>query len=159
MLFFVVAAPTVNIRALENQTVGQSLTLECELVITDDFIMRSISIIWSGDGMELQRMNDVSPTAVGSSLVYTDSYSISQLNTADDGRMIQCEANISTTSALYNHSITLDVIGEYYMHIRNYCHLITLRSVYILVLLLFIHSSYTEYYFIAIWSHARSYGG
>ena len=150
MLFFLVAAPTVNIRALENQTVGQSLTLECELVITDDFIMRSISIIWSGDGMELQRMNDVSSTTVDSSLVYTDSYTISQLITADDGRMIQCDANISTTSVMYNRSITLDVIGEYYMHIHNYCHLITLHSMYILVLLLFIYSSYTEYYFITI---------
>ena len=116
-MFFLVAVPTVSIRALENQTVGQSLTLQCELVITDDFNMRSVSIIWSSNGIDLQRMNDVSSTTVDNSLVYTDSYTILQLKTADDGRVIQCEVNISTTSVMYSHNITLDVIGEYYMHI------------------------------------------
>ena len=125
-MFFLVAVPTVSIRALENQTVGQSLTLQCELVITDDGSTRSVDIIWSTDGTELQRMNDVSSTTIDNSLVYTDSYSISQLSTDDDGRVIQCEANINTTSMRYNHSFTLDVTGEYYIYTHSYYHLIML---------------------------------
>ena len=50
------------------------------------------------------------------SLVYTDSYTISQLNTTDDSRVIQCEVVINTSpSVMASDSITLDVTGEYYI--------------------------------------------
>ena len=64
--------------------------------------------------MELERMNDVSSTSMDSSLVYTHSYNISQLNTTDDGRVIQCKVVINTSpSVMATDNITLDVTGEY----------------------------------------------
>ena len=92
------------------QTVGQSLTLQCE-VTTVRGITSRVDIVWSSGGVELERMNDVSSTTMGNSLVYTHSYTISQLSTTDDGRVIQCEVVINTVTA--TDSIKLDVTGEY----------------------------------------------
>ena len=120
-LFFLVSAPTVNIRALENQTVGQLLTLQCELAITSDGVARSVHIVWRSDGTVLRRMDNVSSTTISTSLVYRDSYTISQLSTTDDGRVIQCEANIiEATSMFYPSNITLDVIGKHYHMGENF---------------------------------------
>ena len=100
--------------APNTQTVGQSLTLQCE-VTTVRGITSRVDIVWSSDGMELERMNGVSSTMMGNSLVYTDSYTISQLSTTDDGRVIQCEVVINaSTPATANDSTTLDVTGEYW---------------------------------------------
>ena len=99
--------------APNNQTVGQSLTLQCE-VTTVRGITSRVDIVWSSDGAELERMNNVSSTTMNNSLVYTDSYTISQLSTTDDGRVIQCEVVINASpSVMANDSITLDVTGEY----------------------------------------------
>ena len=101
--------------APNTQTVGQSLTLQCE-VTTVRGITSRVDIVWSSDGMELQRMNNVSSTTMDNSLVYTDSYTISQLSTTDDGRVIQCEVVInSSPSVMADSNITLDVTGEYYI--------------------------------------------
>ena len=95
------------------QTVGHSLTLQCE-VTTVRGITSRVDIVWSSDGTELRRINNVSSTTMDNSLVYTDSYTISQLSTTDDGRVIQCEVIINTSpSVIANDNITLDVIGEY----------------------------------------------
>ena len=70
--------------------------------------------MWSSDGTELQRMNNVSSTTMDNSLVYTDSYIISQLSTTDEGRVIQCEVVINADPlVMANNSITLDVTGTY----------------------------------------------
>ena len=95
--------------APSNQTVGQSLTLQCE-VTTVRGITSRVDIVWSSGGTELQRMNGIS----GNSLVYTDSYTISQLSTTDEGRVIQCEVVINASPpVMASDSITLDVTGEY----------------------------------------------
>ena len=100
--------------APNTQTVGQSLTLQCE-VTTVRGITSRVDIVWSSGGTELERMNGVSSTTMDNSLVYTHSYNISQLSTTDDGRVIQCEVVISTSpSVMATDSITLDVIGEQY---------------------------------------------
>ena len=63
--------------------------------------------------MELERVNNVSSTTMDNSLVYTHSYTISQLSTIDDGRVIQCEVVInSSPSVTGTDSITLNVTGE-----------------------------------------------
>ena len=94
------------------QTVGQSLTLQCE-VTTMRGITSSVDIVWSTGGMELERMNDVSSTTMDNSLVYTHNYTISQLSTTDDGRVIQCKVVINTSpSVKTTNSITLDVTGK-----------------------------------------------
>ena len=99
--------------ALNTQTVGQSLTLKCE-VNTVRGITGRVDIVWNSNGRKLWRMNNVSSTEVDNSLVYIDSHAISQLSTTDDGRVIQCEVVINTSPLVTaSDSITLDVIGEY----------------------------------------------
>ena len=99
--------------ALNTQTVGQSLTLRCE-VTTVRGITSKVNIVWNSGGTELQRMNNVSSTTMNNSLVYTDSYTISQLSTTDDDRVIQCEGVINADPpVMASDSITLDVTGEY----------------------------------------------
>ena len=100
--------------ALNNtQIVGQSLTLQCE-VTTVRGITSRVDIVWRNGSTELQRMNNVSSTMMNNSLVYTNSYTISQLNTTDNGRVIQCEGVINASSPVNaNDSIILDVTGQY----------------------------------------------
>ena len=93
------------------QTVGQSLTLQCE-VTTVRGITSRVDIVWSNGGTELERMN-VSSTMMDDSLVYTDSYTISSLSTTDEGGVIQCEVIINASpSVMVSDNITLDVTSE-----------------------------------------------
>ena len=114
MIFiYLVPAPTVIVTTPNTQRVGQSLTLRCE-VTTVRGITSRVDVVWSSNGIELERMNDVSSTTMDNSLMYTHSYAISQLSTTDDGRVIQCEVVINTTpSVMATDSFTLDVTGEY----------------------------------------------
>ena len=99
--------------APNTQTVSQSLTLQCE-VTTVRYITSRVDIVWSSGGAELERMNGVSSITMDNSLVYRDSYTISQLSTTDDGRVIQCEVVINASpSVMASDSTTLDVTGEY----------------------------------------------
>ena len=113
MCICLVPAPIVNISVPDNQTVGQSLTLQCE-VIAGSGVTRTVDIVWSSGGMELERMDDVSPTPMSNSVAYTDSYTISQLSTTDDGRMIECDVTITESLSMMTitRNITLDVTGE-----------------------------------------------
>ena len=112
-VFYLVPNPNVTVTALNNQTVGQPLTLQCE-VTTVRGITSRVDIVWSSGGTELERMSDVSSTTMDNSLVYTDSYTISQLNTTDEGRVIQCEVVINISPlVMASNSTTLDVTGEY----------------------------------------------
>ena len=91
---------------------GQSLTLQCE-VTTVRGIIGIVDIVWSSHDTVLRIYNDAIATAVSKSLVYTDSYNITQLNITDDDRVIQCEVVINTSPPIIvNNSITLDVISE-----------------------------------------------
>ena len=109
-----VPTPTVIVVAPSTQTVGQSLTLQCE-VTTVRGITSRVDIVWSNDGTVLRRMNGVSPTTVDNPLVYTDSYTISQLNTVDDGRVIQCEVVINANPPVQEvDNIALDVTGKHH---------------------------------------------
>ena len=81
-------------------------------------ITSRVDIVWSSGDTVLQRMNNVSSTMMSNSLVYTNSYTISQLNTTDDGRVIQCEVVINTSpSVMAGNSISLNVIGKLYMYL------------------------------------------
>ena len=95
----------------DDQTVGSSLTLQCE-VTTVRGITSRVDIVWSSGGMELERMNNVSLTTMDNLLVYTHNYTISQLSTTDDNRVIHCEVVINTNpSVMTTDNITLDVTG------------------------------------------------
>ena len=111
--FYVVPTPTVNVTVPDNQTVGQSLTLQCNVTAVRGITSR-VDIVWSSGGTELQRMNGTPSTTVDNSLVYTDSYTISQLNTTDEARVIQCEVVINANPPVRaSDSIAVDVTGEY----------------------------------------------
>ena len=97
----------------DTQTVGQSLTLQCE-VTTVRGITREVDIVWSSGGTELQRMTNVSSTMMGASLVYTDSYTIPLLSIDDDSRVYQCEVVINASPpVMVSDTITMDVTGKY----------------------------------------------
>ena len=77
-------------------------------------ITSRVDIVWSSNGIVLRRTNGTIATTMDDSLVYTDSYSISQLSTTDDGRVIQCEVVINASPPIMaTDSITLNVIGMY----------------------------------------------
>ena len=98
--------------APNNQTVGQSLTLQCE-VTTVRGITSRVDIVWSSDGTALRRINSITATEMDDSLVFIDTYNISQLNTTDEGRVIWCEAPIQTTpSVIATNDLVLDVTSQ-----------------------------------------------
>ena len=101
--------------ALNGQTAGQSLVMQCE-VITVRGITSRVDIVWSSNGITLRRVNDTIATEMNDSLVYTDFYNISQLSTTDDGRVIQCEVVINRNPPITtSNNFTLSVDGEYCM--------------------------------------------
>ena len=113
--FILVPTPTVSVTALSDHTVGQSLILQCEVTTVRGIISR-VDIVWSSNGTLLRRMNGTTAT-MGNPLVYRDSYTISQLSTTDDGRVIQCGVVINASpSVMASDNITLDVIGECYIN-------------------------------------------
>jgi len=86
----------VTVTALNTQIVGHSLTLKCVTSIVRGITSR-VGIIWRSDGTELERMEVVTVNyTTDNSAIYTDTYTIPQLNTTDDGREYQCEVVINT---------------------------------------------------------------
>ena len=105
----VVPTPSVTVTAPNSQTVGQSLTLECNVTAVRG-ITSDGDIIWTRGGMELQRTELNFTEDMDTD---TNNYTISQLNTTDDGREYQCEVVINTsTPVMANGSVALDVMGE-----------------------------------------------
>jgi len=75
-----------------------------------------VDIVWSSGGTVLERMNGATATTMDNLLVYTDSYTISQLSTTDENRTIQCKVFINTTPLVSTTNTTvLDVTGELFI--------------------------------------------
>ena len=112
-VYSVVPKPSIQTNVLNNQTVGQSLTLECTIV-TVRGITSKVDIIWNSDGTELKRtggLNDGS--IVNDSVIYTDFYTIPQLSTLDEARVVTCDVLINTISpVMATDSVTLNVTGK-----------------------------------------------
>ena len=89
-----VPTPSMTVTAPNTQIVGQSLTLECSMTGLRGITSR-VDIIWRG--AMLRSIYIIPPTMMASSVLYTDTYTISQLNTTDDGREYQCEVVINTS--------------------------------------------------------------
>ena len=112
VLIFLVPTPIVNVTAPNTQTVGQSLTLQCE-VTTVRGITSRVDIVWSSGGTELNRTDNISSTTIDNSLVYTDCYTISQLSTDDEGRDYWCEVVINSDPSITSSAnVILDVSGK-----------------------------------------------
>ena len=97
--------------ALNTPTVGQSLTLQCE-VTTVRGITSRVDIVWSSDGTELERINNITVSMVNLSVVYSENYTISQLSTSDHGRIIQCDVVINN-SIRNTCTNELNVLGKF----------------------------------------------
>ena len=99
--------------ALSDQTVGQSLTLHCE-VTTVRGITSRVDIVWSSDGTVLRKINDTTATTMENSSVFIDSYMISMLTTSYNARMYECEVVINANPpTTFSDNIILNVNGEY----------------------------------------------
>ena len=97
----------MDITAPSTQTVGQSLTLQCEVTIVRGITSR-MDIVWRNGSMELIRRNN---TVFNNQLMYTDSYII-QLTTDHNNNTIHCEVVINASpSVMASDSITLNVTG------------------------------------------------
>ena len=105
----------MNIFADKNQTVGKSLTLECDFTTVRGITSR-VDIVWSSDGTELKRTNNVNMSlTINNNDLYEDTFTIPLLSTTDDGRLIQCEVTINTTPSLVAaNNIILDITGKFF---------------------------------------------
>ena len=74
-----------------------------------------MDIVWSSNGLELRRIERIkSNLTINDSVLYMDSYTISQLGTVDEGRTYQCGIIINQAVPItVNGNITLDVTGEF----------------------------------------------
>ena len=115
--FVIVPTPTVSVTALNSQTVGQSLMLECN-VTTVRGVTSNVDITWSRNGAMIRNVTATNSPSVNDSQVYTDFYTIPRLTTNDDGGVYLCKVFIdSSTPVMAGGSITLDhVTGEYSIH-------------------------------------------
>ena len=108
-----VPTPSISINILNNQTVGQSLTLE-STVTTVRGITSRVDIVWSSNGLVLKLTEGINHTSTSNNMViYTDTYTVPQLNTSDEGRNIQCDTIINAISSVTaSDSVTLNVTGK-----------------------------------------------
>ena len=74
-------------------------------------ITSRVDIVWSNDGVELQRMNGTNASLSSDlSTMYTSTYTIPLLSTVDDSRVYQCKVVIDTSPpVMATGSVTLDV--------------------------------------------------
>ena len=110
---FLVPVPSMDIIALNNQTVGQSLTLESTITTVRGITSR-VDIVWSSNGVELRRITNANTSlTINDSELYKDTFNIPLLSTSDDGRVFQCEMIIMTTPSIIvtTNDVTLDVTG------------------------------------------------
>ena len=106
--------PSIEIISLNNQTVGQLLTLE-SIITTVRGITSRVDTVWSSNGVELKRVTDANTSlTINDSELYKDTFTIPLLSTSDDGRVFQCEMIIMTTPSIIvaTNNITLDITGE-----------------------------------------------
>ena len=108
-----VPTPSVTVTAPNTQIVGQSLTLECSVTVVRGITSR-VDIIWSRDGTEVERMEGIGVSSTTANMVmYTDTYTISQLNTTDNHTAYQCEVMINSSPPVTaTGSATLELMGE-----------------------------------------------
>ena len=130
-----------------NQTVGQSLTIECTITSVRGINSR-VDIVWSSNGSELATLEGLNYTSTtNDSVIYSGVYTIPQLSTLDEGRTLICDVIIDTISQVTaTDSVTLNVNG------KSVCITFAKKIMHHL------NSSFYRNCIITIWSHKRSYG-
>ena len=114
--------PLTFITILNNQTVGRSLALECDVIAVRGITSR-VDIVWSSNGVELNTIERINVSSVTyNSVLYTDTYIIPQLRTTDEYREYQCKISINTKlPVIATDSVILNVTGKHiiFMHSSN----------------------------------------
>jgi len=112
----------VNLRAITDQVTGQPLTLECNAT-TVRGITSSVDISL----FSLETVEDVNPIIVGNSAVYSATFTIEELTSFDNGRLLFCDVNINGSFVGFD-SLTLDVLGKEmctkHLHKECYLHIV-----------------------------------
>ena len=101
------------VSTIEDQIVGQSLTLKCEITAVKGITSR-VDIIWSSDSLELRRTKGINASSLlTESVLYINSYAISQLSTTDENRAYFCKVSIITSSSVEaTYNVTLNVTSK-----------------------------------------------
>ena len=104
---------SVTVSILNNQTVSQSLLLECN-VATVRGITSRVDIVWSSNGSELNTVEGVNDSSVtNDSVLFTETYIIPQLSTVDNNKQYQCDVIIDAESPVTaTDSAILHVTGK-----------------------------------------------
>ena len=77
-------------------------------------ITSRVDIVWSSNGIALNRTEGLNHSSTtNDSLLFTEFYTIPQLNTLDEGRTIKCDVFINAmTPVTATDSVTLNVTGK-----------------------------------------------
>ena len=112
-MYIVVPTPLVIISAPENQIVGQSLTLKCDITTVKGITSR-VDIVWSNGDLELKRTEGINISSMTTnSLLYTDFYLIPQLSTAHEETTYKCTVVITGPSpVIATDNVVLNVTGK-----------------------------------------------
>ena len=102
----------INVTASGVQQVGNSLTLNCIIIDLVSGSNNLLEIVWTDNNNTVLRRSNVTSTIPDSLPVYTDSYTIMQLTTSDESRMIRCTANSIDSPVMESGNIILDVFGK-----------------------------------------------
>lgn len=97
----------------DEQTVGQSLKLECSIYIIKG-VNSEVDIIWQSNGLKLETNENISAsTAINNSVMYIDTFTILQLSTTDEDKIYQCGVVINAISPIIVYdNVTLNVTGK-----------------------------------------------
>ena len=118
--YLLVPLPMTIVSVLNDQIVGQSLTLECS-VFTVRGIKSTVDVIWKSENLELKSSENINSSTANNSLLYTDTYTISQLSTSDEDKTYQCDVLINTWSPVAgSDNVTLNVTGKKHKYIYIY---------------------------------------
>ena len=112
-MYPIVPAPDVNVAVVGNETVGSSLSLQCNVIVVKG-IDSSVDIVWMRDGTEVLRENDLMRYPFNETrLLYTSHYNITLLQMSDNDTMYSCQAVINTSPSVNNSdNYTLNVTGK-----------------------------------------------
>ena len=79
-------------------------------------ITSRVDIVWRGDGVELRKsVGHIFNSTTNNSVIYIDTYTITQLNTTNEDQQFQCMMVINGLSpVMASDIVTLDVSGKMY---------------------------------------------
>ena len=111
---------SINVVALNDQVVGQPLTIQCS-INSEVEIPSRVNFMWRNGISSVLRNVEVVTTTYNSK-VYTDTYNFSQLNTNHNGRTYICEVVITRIPLLVvSSNITLDITGKNFCKVASKC--------------------------------------